>query len=413
MNRFLLLLTAFCSLLLLLLFGSYHWLLSPRLAEWPGIEVPAPPAPAPELLRFEDQLPLNTTMEEALKNVSFRPPEIHQLVQDVRPVFNLNRVQAGNRVAVERLIDGTFQSLHYDISDEEYLLVGYENERYVASRLIYDFEVNVEEIDGHIDQHLYNTLISQGETDVLVDELANILRWDVDFTALQPRDSFKLIVEKKYLDGAFVKYGDLQAVEFRTEGKTVYGFLFKDPQTGQGKYYDEQGKALRKAFLKVPFHYDPRITSRFSHSRYHPILKRRLPHLGVDYGAPAGTHVLASGSGTVIFAGSNGGFGKSVQIRHPGNIVTSYAHLSRILVRVGEKVHQGQSIGRVGATGLATGPHLDYRVQKSGRYINPRSLISYHAEEKPVEKRYWQDFVAVRDQLQHRLENMGGTPHEH
>ena len=233
-----------------------------------------------------------------------------------------------------------------------------------------NFEVSVEEIYGRINDTLYQTLVSKGENGQLVARLWDILQWDVDFTSVQPEDSLKLIVEKKYLNGDFVKYGNVLAVEFRSSKKKLYGFIFENPQTGRTEHYDEGGQAVRKSLLKVPFRFDPRITSRFSHSRYHPILKVRRPHLGIDYGAPAGTPVVASGRGTVIFSGTKGGYGKLVRIRHPllrecgaevdpdapcgsRNVVTSYAHLSRIQVRRGQKVRQGERIGRVGSTGLA------------------------------------------------------------
>ena len=160
---------------------------------------------------------------------------------------------------------------------------------------------------------------------------------------------------------------------------------------------------MRNAFLKVPFSFDPRITSRFSHSRYHPILKKRRPHLGVDYGAPRGTPVLAAGAGRVIFAGRKGGFGKLVRVRHPNGYTTGYAHLSRIGVNRGQEVDQGQRIGRVGSTGLSTVPHLDYRVpDQKGRFINPRN-VSALPSDKPLDKKYWDQFVVVRDHFEERL----------
>ena len=272
-----------------------------------------------------------------------------------------------------------------------------------------NFEVSVEEIYGRINDTLYQTLVSKGENGQLVARLWDILQWDVDFTSVQPEDSLKLIVEKKYLNGDFVKYGNVLAVEFRSSKKKLYGFIFENPQTGRTEHYDEGGQAVRKSLLKVPFRFDPRITSRFSHSRYHPILKVRRPHLGIDYGAPAGTPVVASGRGTVIFSGTKGGYGKLVRIRHSRNVVTSYAHLSRIQVRRGQKVRQGERIGRVGSTGLATGPHLDYRVQKNGKYLNPRRVVSYHSDESPVEKRHWEGFVAERDALRERLDSIPET----
>jgi len=177
-----------------------------------------------------------------------------------------------------------------------------------------------------------------------------------------------------------------------------------NPRVGFGlsrrltQYGDERFAGfLRKAFLKVPFNFSPRISSGFSYSRFHPILKRRRAHPAVDFAAPRGTPVLASATGRVVHAGRSGGLGKLVKIRHSNGYTTSYAHLSKILVKSGQMVQQGQRIGKVGSTGLATGPHLDYRIQtKSGKYLNPRKKISWPSD-KPIDKKYWSDFVAVRD----------------
>lgn len=387
----------------LLFFTLYPFSRGSDVAEVEHSSVPDFETAEPEIERIEDVFPRNSTVQGVLLEFGFTPEAIHSLIQDVRPVYNLNRVVAGRRFAIERFADGTFKSFEYHIDDEEYLLVGYESDRYYGTRHRHNFEVLVEEFYGEIQDSLWNTLVSQGETDRLVYFLHQILQWDIDFTLIQPKDSFKLIVEKKYLNGEFVKYGDIEAVQFNSGGRTFYAFLFENPENGKKRYYDEKGNAVRKAFLKVPFDFDPRITSRFSFSRYHPILKKRRPHLGVDYGAPPGTPVVASAAGAVTFAGREGGYGKLLKIRHPNGYVTSYAHLSRLEVRVGQKVGQGQRIGRVGSTGLSTGPHLDYRVQdKRGRFINPQR-VSALPSDKPVNRRYWEPFVSVRDRLLNRL----------
>ena len=369
----------------------------------PDLEVETSPVEPVE--RVEQVIARNTTLQEIFLDMGFSAQEIHNLVQDVKPVYNLNRVRAGRSLVMERTGDGDLQSLRYPIDDEEYLLVQKESERYVATREKHDFQVVEEEFYGEVDTSLWETLISQGESPQLVVDLHQILQWDVDFTALQPKDSFKLIVEKKYLDGEFVKYGRVRAVQFASRARMFHAFRFENPE-GEVSYYDEKGNAVRKAFLKAPFHFDPRVTSRFSHSRYHPILKTRRPHLGVDYGAPTGTPVLASAAGTVSFRGRDGGYGLLVKIRHPNGYVTSYAHLSRIEVKRGQKVGQGEQIGRVGATGLATGPHLDYRVQdKSGRFINPQNVLALPSD-KPVKKEYVSLYASVRDEYMQRLDSI-------
>jgi hypothetical protein len=355
----------------------------------------------PPLERVEMVIPPRSTLQEILLDLGFTHSAIHYLVQNVEPVYDLSRVMPGHRFAIERFVDGTFHALEYHIDDEEYLRVKYELDQYVGSLHKHDFEVVIRELYGEVESSLWDTLVAQGERPQLIESIHQILQWDIDFTAIWPKESFKLILEKKYLDGEFVKYGEVLAVQFVNRAGTYYAFLFENPQS-RG-YYHENGDGVRRPFLRAPFAFDRRVTSRFSHSRYHPILKERRPHLGVDYGAPRGTPVLASAEGTVISAGRKGGFGNLVRVRHPNGYITGYAHLSRMDVRRGQRVRQGERIGRVGSTGLSTAPHLDYRVQnRSGKYINPKELAALPSD-KGVEKEYFNQFVLLRDELIERL----------
>jgi murein DD-endopeptidase MepM/ murein hydrolase activator NlpD len=362
--------------------------------------VPQLPESDPVTVR-KTGIPRGATLATVLREFDVSGSEIHRLVEDTRPVYNLDRVRPGNRLVLEQELDGSFRSVRYDIDEEEYLVVRQERDRYVATRHKYDFQLEEERVFGEIRTSLTEALISQGEKYALVFKVLDILGWDLDFTQLQPQDSFTLLVEKKYRAGRFVKYGDVLAVRFDQMDRSLFGFLFTDPATGKEDYFDEKGNSLRKAFLRVPFKFDPRITSGFSYSRYHPVLKRRRPHLGVDYGAPTGTEVLSVAAGTVSFAGRNGGYGKMVRIRHV-KFSTSYAHLSRIQVRRGQRVEQGDVVGRVGSTGLSTGPHLDYRIQdRSGRYLNPAKLK--FPPEKPVAPQHLDAFRGARNDLMQRL----------
>ncbi len=385
------------------LFRPYFSLTLRELGSFLTESTPAEVGSKSDVLRFEDSFDKSSTVQDVLLKYSFTPQEAQRLIDETRNVYNLNRVMAGNQFLIE-FEDKQFRSLRYEISDEEYLTVRSENGAYVAKRGSYEFDIVSEEIYGKIEGSLWNTLVSQGEDHRLVIELINILRWDVPFTAIQPGDSFKLIVEKKYRDSHFVKYGRIHAVEFRRGEKSYYAFLFEDPKTHKDFYYDENGNSVRKAFLKVPFHFNPRVTSRFSFSRYHPILKSRRPHLGIDFGAPIGTPVLASASGVIVSAGWGGGFGRMVRIRHAGGVTTSYAHLSRISVRIGQAVSQSDVIGRVGSTGLSTGPHLDYRVQDArGRFVNPLVELKSLPAEAPLKVEYAEPFRRIRDRLTFRL----------
>jgi murein DD-endopeptidase MepM/ murein hydrolase activator NlpD len=363
--------------------------------------------PIPEELQtvvVERSIGRDSTLNEILSDYGFTPPDVHRLIEDTRPVYNLNRIKAGNILAIETLEDGTFQSLRYQISIDQYLLASANDSGFSASLHRHEFELEVDELSGVISDSLYATLKAIGEKDQLIANMAEILQWDIDFTVIQSGDWFRVVVEKYFLQGELIKYGNIHAVQFHTGDKDFYGFRFDNPGTGKAKYFDEKGKALRKAFLKVPFSFSPRISSGFSYSRFHPILKRRRAHPAVDFAAPRGTPVLASGNGRVVYAGWKGGLGKFVQIKHPNGYTTGYAHLSRILVKSGQAVQQSQRIGRVGSTGLANGAHLDYRIQdKRGKYLNPRKKISWPSD-KPVEKKYWSEFAAVRDTFLEQLD---------
>ena len=393
----------------------YWWLFSPEgksedefcRSVWMGAEVAT--VSEPETVRIEDTIRRNATLATVLGRYDFGTSDIHRLIEDTQSVYNLHRIKAGNRIVVERFLDGSFRALEYHIDNEQYLLVSSESDGYSASRHQHPFEQVEEEVYGRIQTSLWDTLVSKGEKAVLVQNLFHILAWDISFTEIQPNDSVKLILKKRYQkERDFFVYGDIEAVRFDHEGKAFYAFLFEDPDTGKKDHFDLKGNSVKKALLKVPFDFNPRVTSGFSYSRFHPVLKRRRPHLGVDYGAPKGTRVRAAGAGRVIFAGRNGGYGKMVKIRHANGFMTSYAHLSRIQVRRGAHVPQGHVIGRVGSTGLSTGPHLDYRVQnKRGKYLNPRKLT--FPPVKPLAAKHMKSFEVVRDVL---LDSLDSIPEE-
>ncbi|HFB98130.1 MAG TPA: M23 family metallopeptidase, partial [Bryobacterales bacterium] len=208
-------------------------------------------------------------------------------------------------------------------------------------------------------------------------------------------DDFCLLVEKKeYFNGQAPTYKRILAARYNNAGTVYEGFLFADPD-GKPQYYSRDGRSLRAAFLRSPLKFSARISSHFSRRRFHPILKIYRPHLGVDYAAPRGTPVQAIASGRVIFAGWTRGGGRTVKIRHANGFETRYLHLSRIFVRRGQRVSQGQRIGAVGATGLATGPHLDFRILKHGKYLNFERLKPPRARRLTAEQ--MKEFAPARD----------------
>lgn len=234
----------------------------------------------------------------------------------------------------------------------------------------------VTSVAANIDSSLYEALRAAGESPQLVQQLIDVFQWDIDFFALQKGDSFSLVVKKKFSGSDAVGYGPILAARFNHDGDSYEAFRHESPD-GRGGYYSSTGTPLRKQFLRAPLQFT-RITSTFSNHRFHPILHYFRPHHGVDYGAPVGTPVMTTADGVVVECGYKRGEGNYVKIRHTSRIETSYLHLSRFgkTIHRGSKVTQGDVIGYVGQTGLATGPHLDYRVSDNGTWLDPLKLKS-------------------------------------
>jgi murein DD-endopeptidase MepM/ murein hydrolase activator NlpD len=242
---------------------------------------------------------------------------------------------------------------------------------------------------GTVTSSLFGAMQDAGEHPSLAVRFAEIFQWDIDFFRdLRTGDRFVAIVDRQSIDGTFYGYGQIYAARFVNRGTSLTAILFPGPD-GMPGYYDLDGAPLRKQFLRSPLKLS-RITSHFNLNRFHPILKRRRPHYGVDYGAPVGTPVHVTASGTVTLAGRNGGAGKMVRVRHSNGYETNYLHLSRFAsgIRRGARVTQGQVIGYVGSTGLSTGPHLDYRIRQNGSWINPLRLSSPPVEPLPEASRH-------------------------
>jgi murein DD-endopeptidase MepM/ murein hydrolase activator NlpD len=243
--------------------------------------------------------------------------------------------------------------------------------------LVREPEIYVRRLEGRIEDSLYEDMLSAGADANLVMRYADLLAWEVDFFT-EPRagDRVCIVVEEKRLDGEVLGFGRILAAEYAGERASSRAIRYVD-EAGNLDWYDDSGRSVRRAFLKSPLSYR-RISSYFSARRRHPILKRVMPHWGVDYVAPQGTPVSALGAGVVTFAGRRGGYGNYVEIRHNSTYTTCYGHLSKFGrgIRRGVRVEQGDVIGAVGATGLATGPHLDFRVKKNGSFVNPLRIES-------------------------------------
>lgn len=258
---------------------------------------------------------------------------------------------------------------------------------------------------GSISSSLFAAGSAAGLTDPTIMELADIFRWDVDFVLdLRAGDSFKLVYERFAKDGEIVDEGDVLAAEFINGGKRFRAVRYTN-RAGQADYYTPEGTSLRKAFLKAPVQFS-RISSVFNPNRRHPVLNTIRAHRGVDYAAPTGTPVQAAGAGRVQFRGVKGGFGNLIEIAHAGGVVTRYGHLSSFAagLKTGQRVEQGQLIGKVGMTGLATGPHLHFEYIERGTYIDPQKAMRRATPGTPVPAAERADFDRVAAALLARLD---------
>lgn len=261
---------------------------------------------------------------------------------------------------------------------------------------------------GEVEQSLWQSVISNpgldgaphGDRVVLVDLLDRVFRWQLDFSRqIQRGDYFRVAFEREMRPDGSMKRGTILAAEFVNVGRSFHAIWFDPNGDGQGSYFDLDGESVRRAFLLKPLEFR-RISSRFSTGRYHPVLNRIRAHKGVDYAADRGTPIMATADGVVIQRGRNGGLGNAVEIRHPNGFITRYGHMSRFAagISVGSRVMQGEVIGYVGATGLATGPHLHYEMIRSGRHVDPLSVDLPAGDPVPSE-----DMARWRSELGPRL----------
>jgi murein DD-endopeptidase MepM/ murein hydrolase activator NlpD len=246
---------------------------------------------------------------------------------------------------------------------------------------------------GTIDSSLFNAARAAGVSAELIMRLANdIFGWKIDFALeIQPGDSFDIVYQQKYRDGEYIGDGDILAADFMNDGKLYRALQFSSSDKEVSGYFDEDGRSMKRQFLRAPLDFT-RISSNFNPSRRHPILNTIRAHKGVDYAAPTGTIIKAAGDGRVAFAGRKGGYGNAIILEHGAGISTLYGHMSRFAkgMRAGMRVSQGQTIGFVGSTGAATGPHLHYEYRINGVHKNPRTVPLPDA--KPIPEQYMAEF---------------------
>lgn len=353
---------------------------------------PADPPPV------ESKVGKNENFTAALQHAGFNSADAGAITTAAQRVFNLRQVRAGNAMTINRSAAGELRELDYRIDLDRMLKVVPAPEgKFSAEIKGVPSKTEVTAVTGRINDSLFKAVAQTGESPELAMRLAQIFAYDLDFyTDPRKGDTFRMVLEKKkYPDGKTAGYGKILAAEYDNKDKKYQALLFHD-DAGHPGYYSADGKSLQRAFLHSPLKFSATVTSHFSKSRYHPILKLFRPHMGTDYGAPIGTPVQTIGSGRVEFAGRKGGEGNMVQIVHSDGYQTMYLHLSRMFVHQGERVEIGKTIGLVGSSGLSTGPHLDFRILQRGQYKNFEKLGLPPSD--PIAKKYWPEFTLVRQQ---------------
>ena len=332
--------------------------------------------------------------------------DVHNLNEKARGVFDVRTIRSGQAYAIFFAKEDSLGAPCYFVYEEDpksYVVFDLRGD-YRVTRGKNPVEWRQREVKGQVESSLWVAMQSCNTSPQLAVVLSHIFGWSIDFFGLQKQDEFRVIYEQEFVDDKPLQNFHVLAASFRASDSTFYAIPFV--QDGEELYYNEHGNSLEGAFLKAPLDFY-RISSRFSNSRYHPVLKRYRAHHGVDYAAPTGTPVYAIGSGKIIAkAYQAGGGGNYVKIKHNGVYVSTYMHLSRFAkgLKVGDHVQQKQVIGYVGSTGLSTGPHLDFRVHENGRPINPLTIKSQ--PKKPISDVNRGAFTHVCDSLVQRLQAM-------
>ncbi len=311
-----------------------------------------------------------------LERLGVDDPQLQEFIKSSKPIKKSLRLIAGSRIRVIVKADKSVEKLIYFNNKSGVTQIS-------RSGINRNFALTQPELSkrrysksGTVEDSLFGAFEKAGLDDRLATEMANIFSSEIDFNRdVRKKDKFSIIFDANYFAGEFINLDKIVAAEYVNAGESHKAFFFSSDKQPSG-YYTPDGKSVKRAFLRSPLKFS-RITSGFSSGRMHPVLKKWRAHKGVDYGAPTGTEVLSTGRGTVRFVGTKGGYGKFVEIRHSNGITTRYAHLSRYAkgMKSGKRIEQGEVIGYVGKTGLATGPHLHYEFLANGRQINPTKAV--------------------------------------
>ena len=360
-----------------------------------------------DTLRFEDHtIASGESFGALLGKRGISTAQIYQIAAAVEPVFNVRKIRAGVTVKFATGDSSLFPSYFiYPESTYEYYIVSLQSDSIYAKKVEKERSVRRRQISGTIEDALYLSVNNAGGTNALAMSLVEVYAWTIDFFRLQKGDAFSVIYEEEYVDDTtYVGLKRIVGANLTHMGNDFYAFPYEN-ELGFNDYYDEEGRSLRKTFLRAPLNFT-RISSRYSGNRFHPVQKRWKAHLGTDYAAPTGTPIMSTADGVIIAATYTSANGNYVKVRHNSTYTTQYLHMSKIKpgIKNGVRVKQGDVIGYVGSTGLATGPHVCYRFWVNGKQVDPYKQKLPDA--KPLEadrmetyKTYMRDLKKELDEL--------------
>ncbi len=356
---------------------------------------------------FEIEIRRNDTLDAIFRQLRLSLADLAELrmLPEVRK--SLDRLRPGDVILLTHL-DGELKSLTRRLSDTDTLSITRDDAGFSTDIIENPLEVEQASLGGTIDSSLFGAVNAAGGSDGLAITLADVFKYDIDFVnEVQPGDSFAVAYEQQWQDGEYVRDGEIVAAEFVNKGRVFRALRYQLPD-GSMEYFTPEGQSVRKAFLRFPVQFG-RVSSGFNLARRHPVLNTVRAHKGIDFAAPVGTAIKAAGSGRVSFRGVKGGYGNVVILSHAGSVTTLYGHMSRFAsgLRVGDKVKQGEVIGYVGKTGLATGPHLHYEYRVNGVHRNPAKVPLPKAESVPASLR--EDFLAKTAPLLARLDELAAA----
>lgn len=358
---------------------------------------------------IEDSIQSGDTFGSLIEKQNLGSKQVYDVVAQVKDTFNVKimRLHKPYTMLLSKDKSKKLQYFIYQPDPRSYYIVNFKDSVAKASLKILPITIKRRTVAGELNGSLSETLKNEGVAASLSSKLTNVYKWSIDFFKSQKGDKFAVTFTERYInDSIYDGVDSLECAFFEYKGKRIYAFPFQVSKGSKIEYYDENGKALKNFFLKAPLK-SINITSRFSKRRFHPVQKFFKAHNGTDYAAPHGTPIMSTANGIVEMAGYTAGNGNYVKVKHDKTYATQYLHMSRILVRRGQRVRQGQIIGKVGSTGLATGPHVCYRFWKNGKQVDALKLklpnsVPMEAKSKPI-------FLEKIKPLKRELDSIAGV----